>query len=282
MLPHRLRQMARHLATAPLFLLCLLFAPAIPAAIVEIQISPRLTATADYRPGAASKPAILVLHGFLQTREFGTAKAIADALADEGYTVLSPNLSLGISHRKRSLDCEALHLHDMDGDIREIQQWVQWLRSRGHGKVTGIGHSFGATQLLAWRESMREKEFSIIGVSLVGSAPFSQPSKPVVAARPADGLLHASLSFCESYTAPKDKYASYAQWNENKTLASVRYAGSRTDAILGSEDKYLPDNWEARLGKAGAKTRLIAGASHFMDGTQEFDMLDAILDILKR
>ena len=117
-----------------------------------IQTAGQITATADYHPGRADRPAILLLHGFLQTRDFGIIKSIADTLADEGYTVLSPTLSLGISNRKRSLDCEALHLHDMDGDVREIQQWVKWLREHGHDDIIGVGHSFGGVQLLAWRE----------------------------------------------------------------------------------------------------------------------------------
>lgn len=288
MLPQHLCQLARRLSKGPVLVCCLLFTPTGQAAIVEIQSSPTITAMAEYRTGSTVKPAILVLHGFLQTREFGTAKAIADTLSDEGYAVLSPNLTLGISHRKRSLDCEALHLHDMGGDIREIQQWVQWLRNRGHRKIVAIGHSFGATQLLAWREHYREKNFQLIGVSLIGSAPLTLKSKPdptakpAVPQKPADGLTHLPLSFCESYTAPRDKHASYLKWDESRVLAALKYAGSRTDIILGSEDKYLPDNWGARLTKAGAKIRQLEGASHFMDGPQEFDMLDAILGVLKR
>lgn len=288
MLPQQLCLMPRRLAKVLLLLCCLPFACIAQATIVEIQSSPGLIASAEYRTGSTEKPAVLVLHGFLQTREFGTTKSIADALADEGYAVLTPNLTLGISHRKRSLDCEALHLHDMSGDIREIQQWVQWLRNRGHSKIIAIGHSFGAVQLLAWREHYRERNFPLIGISLIGSAPFTmekkpaQPAESVVARKPAGGLAHLPLSFCESYASPKDKRASYLRWDENRILAALEHGGSRTDVILGSEDKYLPADWATRLAKAGAKTRQIAGASHFMDGSQEFDMLDAILSILKR
>jgi len=268
---------------------CWLLVPAAGHAdVVEIRTAEKIAATADFRPGKADKPAILVLHGFLQTRDFGIVKNIADTLADEGYTVLSPTLSLGISHRKRSLDCEALHLHDMDVDLREIQQWVQWLRSRGHQRIIGVGHSFGAAQLMAWREQYREKGFELIGVSLVGSAPFTLESRSSLARKdvarkpPGADLVHAPLSFCEIYTAPAGKYASYDQWGDDRIIAALKQSGSRTDVIMGSSDKFPPPDWEARLAKAGAHVHPIRGANHFMDGSQEFDMLDIVLGILKR
>ncbi len=288
MLPQCIQHVARCLLLAP-FVGCWLLVPAASHAVtVEIQSAPQVVATADFRPGKAGKPAILVLHGFLQTRDFGVVRSIADTFSDEGYTVLSPNLSLGIPHRKSSLDCEALHLHDMGGDIGEIQQWVQWLRGRGHTRIFGVGHSFGATQLVAWREKYREKDFGLIGVSMIGSAPFtlrpkSYPSmSPTNVKQPDSSLVHAPLSFCETYSAPANKYASYHQWNENRTLAALKRFGTRTDVILGSEDKFAPSNWENQLAKTGARIHKIRGANHFMGGTQEFDMLDTILGILKQ
>ncbi len=289
MLPQRIRQAASGLPKAPVIVGWLLLVPAAaPGAVVEIHTGGNLSATAEFRPGKPGKPAVLVLHGFLQTREFGIVKSIADSLADEGYTVLSPNLSLGVSRRKNSLDCQALHLHDMDGDVREIQQWVQWLRERGYRKIVGVGHSFGATQLLAWREQYRERDFALIGVSIVGSAPIVLESRPpppgrtTVRKKPDAGLIHAPLSFCEIYTAPARNYASYQQWDENRILSALKYAGSRTDVILGSEDKFPPPNWGNRLAGTGAKIHRIKNANHFMDGTQEFDMLDTLLGILNR
>lgn len=278
--------MALRLMQAQLCLLLALFPAASQAAPVEIQTAGQVTATADFRPGRADRPAILLLHGFLQTRDFGIIKSIADTLADEGYTVLSPTLSLGISNRKRSLDCEALHLHDMDGDIGEIQQWVKWLREHGHDDIIGVGHSFGGVQLLAWREKYREAEFPLVGISLVGSAPFSATQKPAASAkapRQAGGaLIHAPLSFCDSYTAPAAKHASYSQWNADRVIAAMKRGAPRIDVILGSEDKFPPPGWETRLQKAGAKTHRIRDANHFMDGTQEFDMLEILLGILRR
>lgn len=278
-----LQQRARHLARCMAIFICGLAAIAANAADVEIRVSEQVSATADFRPGKTGKPAILILHGFLQTREFGIIKSLTDTLADAGYTVLSPTLSLGISYRKSSLNCEALHLHDMAGDVSEIQQWVQWLRKRGYTQIIGLGHSFGATQLLAWAERYPDREFTLVGVSLTGATPFKPNSKP--AAMPkgmaSKDLLHAPLSFCETYIAPARQYASYYEWMEKRVLTAAKAFKGTTYVILGSADNYIPQGWAGKLSKAGVKTVIIKGANHFMEGTHEFDMLEATLDILK-
>lgn len=279
MLPQR----ARSFAAA---LLCWLLAMpgAASAANVEIRVSDQVSATADFRPGSPGKPAVLLLHGFLQTREFGIIKSLTDELASAGYTVLAPNLSLGISYRKSSLSCEALHLHDMDMDIREIQLWTKWLAARGYRKIVGLGHSFGAAQLLAWKQHHRPSGFTLIGISLVGSTPLagagSSASNPNQTGAASD-LIKAPLSFCETYTAPAGKYASYYAWQDKKILAALKSTRNLSAIILGSNDKYLPKNWEKSLTGTGASVHVIKGANHFMEGTHEFEMYDIILGILK-
>lgn len=254
------------------------------AAEAEIPLSGRIVGTAEFRPGQAGKPAILVLHGFLQTREFGIVRSLADELAGAGYTVLAPNLSLGISRRKSSLSCEALHLHDMEGDIGEIQQWVQWLKSRGHTRIIGIGHSFGAVQLMAWREKHRQPRFPLIGVSAMGIAPLAPAARAraVQQGKPSGDLVEAPLSFCKIYPAPAAKHASYSNWDEKRILDALGTGSAAIDIILGSNDNYLPPGWAGALTRAGARVRVIKGANHFMEGTQEFDLFETVHEILQR
>jgi predicted alpha/beta-fold hydrolase len=284
MLPQHARHLLNRLPEVAVPVCCLIAAISTQAADVELRVDNQISATADFRPGKSGKPALLILHGFLQTRDFGIIKTLRDELTGAGYTVLAPNLSLGISYRKNSLSCEALHLHDMDGDIREIQHWMQWLRARGYAKIVGLGHSFGATQLLAWQGRYREKDFDLIGISLASSAPLVVPAtkKTQDQKKPQKDLMQAPLSFCEAYTAPASKYASYSNWNDKRILAALKSSGAATDIILGSEDNYLPPNWEKSLSRAGAKVHLIKGANHFMEGTQEFDMFETTLNILRK
>ncbi len=80
---------------------------------VELEVAPGLTAAAAYWQGEADMPPVLIAHGFLQTREFPTVSRLAESLADFGYSVLKPSLSLGIDRRTKSLACEAIHTHSM-------------------------------------------------------------------------------------------------------------------------------------------------------------------------
>lgn len=254
------------------------------AEIVSLNMPGKVTATAEFRPGAKDRPVILMMHGFLQTREFAIVKSMADELATAGYTVLSPTLSLAVTNRKKSLDCEALHLHGMAEDIAEIQAWVAWLRGKGYQQITGFGHSFGATQLVAWAEKYPHPNFSLIAISLVGSMPHVQRNKP---APPADRkrgavLIKAPMSFCNHYATPADKYFSYLDWNETRILATLPKLRGSIDVILGSKDNRLVPGWDKKLQQAGIRTHLIPGANHFMDGTHEFDVLEIALNILKK
>ena len=120
------------------FLLCLLTfgCPTwAHAEIAQLEMRPRIYASAEYLAGQRDKPAVLLLHGFLQTREFPTVATLARSLHDAGYAVLSPTLSLGIPNRRQSLACEAVHRHGMEDDIDEIARWVDWLKSRGHRSI---------------------------------------------------------------------------------------------------------------------------------------------------
>src|SRR3569832_2425972 len=102
-----------------LYLLCLLmsvFPVAAHAAIDQQEMHPKIPTKAEYLIGQRSKPAEMLLHGFLQTREFPTVATLARGLQAAGYTVLLHTLSLNIPNRLQSLACEAVHKHSMEDD----------------------------------------------------------------------------------------------------------------------------------------------------------------------
>lgn len=153
------------------FLLCLLISglPAwAHAEIARLEMRPKISASAEYLAGQRDKPAVLLLHGFLQTREFPTVAALAQGLHDAGPAVLSPTLGLGIPNRRQSLACEAVHRHSLDDDVSEIARGVGWLKSRGHRSIVLAGHSFGSLQLLAYLNAQPDKTIkAYIGASLI-------------------------------------------------------------------------------------------------------------------
>jgi len=59
--------------------------------------SVNIEAEADYVVGDIEKPAVVIIHGFLTTNRFHTVEAMAKALQDEGFSTLTPTLTLDIS-----------------------------------------------------------------------------------------------------------------------------------------------------------------------------------------
>ena len=126
------------------------------SARIELAISPGTVAEADYWPGVADRPAVLILHGWLQTHRLPAVRRLAEALADEGFSVLTPSLSLGLHRRRQSLDCEAIHTHAMAQDVVELGAWTRWLAARTGKPPILIGHSGGGIQVAALLEAQPE------------------------------------------------------------------------------------------------------------------------------
>ncbi len=260
------------------------------AAPVELTLWNHRVARAEFRPGDVSKPAVILLHGFLQTHEFPTIHNLTNHLASEGYTVLAPTLSLGVTHRNQGMACEALHTHTMRDDIREIQTWVAWLKKKNNNGLVLIGHSFGSVQLLAYLAGKPDPQVrKYIGISILeGQLKLDEAARnkairgmrEMVKAKQKKMLLYA-FSYCERYRSSPEGLLSYVEWTPEKILASIKHASVPIVFIMGTQDDRLGPQWIEQLKSSSAKTHLIEGASHFMDGEYEFDLLDLALAELK-
>lgn len=125
--------------------------PAVRAETVEIAGPGGLALVADYRAPINPRPnapAILMVHGILQTGRFLVVRPLAEALAEKGHPTLSITLSHGVSRRTDPLTCDSLHRYPFEDSLPEIRAWLQWLRQRGHPTAVLVGHSIGANQML--------------------------------------------------------------------------------------------------------------------------------------
>jgi len=269
-----------------LSLLCLVL-PATQAAVVTQTARPGIAVSANYLLGAYDKPAVLLIHGFLQTREFSTVATLADNLHDAGYTVLAPTLSLNIPLRKQSLPCEAIHRHALEDDVAEIALWVNWLKAQGHSRIVLFGHSFGSLQSLAYLSTQPDPAVkAYIGASLVEAQIGSTDRRALIVQleerlrRHQRDLVNQPLSFCRKYTSTPEGLLSYVRWDQARTLAALKQAPVRTLLIMGNSDNVLGHNWLKALQHIQARIVVIGGATHFMDGEHEFDLLDRTLEFL--
>lgn len=249
-----------------------------------------LVAHADYRQGQNNKPAVLVLHGFMTTQNFGIVRTIAGELNEQGYTVLAPTLTLEIDQRRSGLACEAIHTHTMENDLAELGWWTQWLAARHPGPIVLVGHSSGSLQVIAYAATQPEVPLAAV----VATSPiyFGQDYSPsltetqIVRARQrideaSPGLDRYALTFCDhSFVATPQSYLSYAGWDRTRSLEALRRVSVPVRVVIGSADSRATPAWSESLREAGADVTVLEGATHFFDATHEFELLDVIAGVL--
>lgn len=269
-----------------LLALCYCAQAAETTTVVELEVAPKIRASAEYRPGSPQAPAVLLLHGFLQTRDSPVIYKLADALHAAGYTVLAPTLSLRIDLRRQSLDCDALHLHAMDEDVRELGTWVDWLAQRHPGPVVLLGHSSGAVQVLDYLSGSPSPAVSrAILLSLVYFGPASSGRETALDLEHARTRLDSGgeeidvyhLSYCDKYPAPPAPYLSYLRWNRATVLEAIGRVHTPIEAMFGSVDGASPPGWPEAVAAAGARLEIVEGGDHFFRDFAEFELTDLVL-----
>jgi pimeloyl-ACP methyl ester carboxylesterase len=277
------------LLTALACLLFLLPPSTVMASAVEARLPSGKLVGADYHAGKGGQPAVLVLHGFLQTSAFPTVVSMTDALSTAGYTVLAPTLSLGITRRNKSLPCEAVHLHTLGDDEAEIAFWVRWLMQKGHTRIILVGHSFGNLQLIAYlRQDPAPAVRQVLMISLTDvevkqdareRGRLAQDLRERVA-RGDDALVEAEFGHCKKYVSPPAALLTYLTLSRSSILDSLAGLPIPAAAIMGGKDDRMGPDWVDRLVSRGIVVRVIPGASHFFDNQYEFDLQEALLQAL--
>jgi esterase/lipase len=259
------------------------------AETVEVKLQTGVIATADFRAGKPSRPAILLLHGFLQTRNALPISPLANTLADNGYPVLIPTLSLGIDQRAQSLDCEAPHIHTKEGDVAEIGYWTNWLARKGYKSIVLIGHSSGSLEILQYVSQSPSPEVKI--AILTSLIPLRSIPKEVQKALASVKQTHTSgqalerytLSYCKgNYVAPPADYLTYAASDASNTLDQFSKTKIPVEVILGKSDTAMELTWPEEIRARGISVTVIDNATHFFDGMEEFDLSDKVESILAR
>jgi len=229
-----------------LTLLCCLQIPATLAERITGQLPNGIWVNAEYRAAEEGKPTILLIHPLHQTNQFSIIISLADNLADSGYGVLTPNLSLGISDRRLSMACEAIHMQSLEQDIEEASFWIDWLADNASSSVIGMGHSTGALQILGYPDS--NKLSSMVLISLVAVEPEGAASinpaqleqaRQEKASGLADTLGHYQFSYCMDYVTSRDTYLAIASWDAEKVSQHLNKLELNTSIILGDPNYSL-------------------------------------------
>ena len=240
---------------------------------------------ATYLQGEDNSNPVLILHGLLQTKDFSTVERLATSLNDSGYTVLNPTLSLGLSNRKQSLPCEAIHTHSLDSEADELGQWIEWLYEKTGKPVILIGHSSAGQVILKYMENSNAKFVNhsiLISLSYYASGPMANENKNHaekalnIIKENTNQLSTYALNYCETYPTYARNFLSYYNWNKSKTSGAISKLNKQVSIILGTDDKRIDDNWKQQLKNINSDIHLIEGANHFFDQTHEFDLVDTV------
>ena len=280
----------KKISTIMLSGLCLiLFVMPFEAESIKLINASGNSINADFSPGSNNASPVLVLHGFLQTSKFSTVSRLVTSLHDTGYTVLSPTLSLGISNRKQSLSCEAIHTHSLDTDADELRQWIEWLYKKTGKSVTLIGHSAGGPTILKYMEGSDAKYVNhsiLISLSFYNAGLYSSENneyeeKALKAINSGTNPLASyALNYCKTYPTDARAFLSYYNWNRAKTSAVIGQFNDRISIILGTGDKRMENYWKKQLQEQRKNVIMIEGANHFFDQAHEFELTDAIEGLL--
>lgn len=276
-----------------LFLLTLSFSQLSVAEIVNQKIEElNIEAQAEYLQGDKDKPVVLIVHGFLTTNKFHTVVAMARGLNEEGYSVLSPTLTLGINKRQSSVKCNSIHTHTLENDVIEIKDWVNWLTDQGYKKVVLLGHSSGSLEILEYiskyktpqiRSAIFTSIFYLNGKEL-GTVEQEVEKAQNLLAKGQNKPGKYNFLFCKNnYFATPKSYLSYLKLERQYVLGNLQNLTMPTYTIMGSADKRyqsVGENWLTEIEATGTKLITVDGANHFFSSEHEFDLQDNLIAIM--
>jgi esterase/lipase len=225
----------------------------------------------------------------MMTHNFPTVKRLAESLNESGYNVLTPSLSLGISQRRKSMACEAIHLHSLEEDIKELEQWIQWSEKKTDKDIILIGHSTGSIHLASYLSSHPENQ--ITQVIFIAMPDFNMSNKleqinklqkkaQQLILNNNQSLHDFTLSYCDKYPTTATNFLSYLQLSKENISLYINKIVIPKTLIIGSNDNRVDQTWSKTLTQHGVNVIRVDGANHFFDNEHEFDLLDIIENIL--
>ena len=93
---------------------------------------------------------VLILHGAMAHNRMEIIEASQQALLDNDQSSLAINLSLGVDNRHGFYDCAWPHRHTLNGNLDELDAWVEWLSAKRVAGIVIMAHSFAANQAMVY------------------------------------------------------------------------------------------------------------------------------------
>lgn len=234
---------------------------------------------------------ILVLHGGLAHRDMSTIAYLRSLLRNQGYNLLSINLSLSIDDRRGMFDCKLIHRHKNEDAIEEIAAWVNWLKRRGVKEIALLGHSRGGAQVALYAHQKADIQSIILLApatlengfhSSKKIIPVLEEAKKYIQANQTEKILQANMMFCRDANVTAESFYSYYQNSMNLDSPSLiaqlnipvlLVIASEDEIVIGLEKKVKPNKW--------LSVKIVQGAGHFFRDLFSDDAVDYINQFLR-
>ena len=250
------------------------------------------TAQADAADGI-----VLIVHGTMASNRMELIQTLQTLLAERGVNSLAITLDLGEPARTGMRDCSITHRHRHEDAQAEIAAWMNWLRERGMGTVTLLGHSRGGNQAAVFAAA---RSAPLRALVLVAPATwdrdkaarayadrYGQALAPLlerVRALPPDTLLEdVPFLYCGPSRVSAASFLSYHDGDPSRDTPSLLESiDIPTLVVAGGADSTVPDVVEKTAPHVDANTqlRVIDGADHAFRDFYAEDLADAVAEFL--
>ncbi len=280
-------------------------APAANAGEVKIKHGGlTLNANLNVAPGKKlSDGVVLLVHGTLAHKDMEIMRMLQDVLIERGHNNLAINLGLSQNDRHGMYDCASEHRH-LDGDaVVEIGLWVDWLKSKGAGGITVLGHSRSGNQVARYLMGKPDKSVRrgvLVAPGLGGADGYLEsgyeknhkaPLEPklalaeaMVKAGKGDELLQGvGLIYCRNAKVAAATFVDYYRFKtERDTTTIVNRIKLPVLVVAARNDKVNPRLIEKMKGKAKGNVSLvvIGDAGHFFRDLVGEELVDAIEEFI--
>ncbi|MDA1088939.1 MAG: alpha/beta hydrolase [Proteobacteria bacterium] len=280
----------------------LLVALVLPAQAEEVKIKHNgltLNANLNLAPGKSlADGVVLMLHGTLAHKDMEIMKALQDSLIQRGFSNLAFNLSLAQNDRHGMIDCAGPHRHMDSNAVKEIGLWVDWLKAKGAGAITILGHSRGGNQVaryVAGNPDAAVKRAVLVAPGTTAPekqgrgyqnsykkdlAPLLEKARALVKAGKGDTLMQGvDFVYCPNTSVAAASFVDYYSYNPDRdTPSMIKRTTMPLLAVIGDKDTVNPYFAGRMKGtkQANVKFVLVAEAGHFFLDLFGEDLADAV------
>lgn len=259
-----------------------------PLETVHAEVAPGLTGVARYYAGPLRRPAVLLLHGFLDSAEQHPVSTLQQGLAETGFAVLAPTLTLGVERRHQRLACQALHLHHLGQDVRELAIWIDWLVARGYRRVVLASFGAGLIQVVDYLGRSPSGKVGAV-LAMVPDDPDYPWGTEVMrthrrlaraaVSRGDDRIGEYRLAACRRYRAPAQAFLSYASWDRKSLLRRLRELSVPLRVIVGETE--AGNAWPDSLAAVGVDLQRLRNTSLLRDRRQIDSLVQLVGGMLR-